>query len=300
MPSTKAYALIADLCLTDVQLMENGYPRPTSRSGVARVHKTQGAVPTNKSDRYCRRCGIVFKLTEYDEECVDRCNYHPKCPGFRRGFADNAHRCCQLPSGSPGCSYANYHVTDYVDFGHMTGFVQTSETDDGYVPTRKDIFALDCEMCYTTVGLELTRVTVVDINKTVVYDALVKPDNRIVDYNTTYSGISAATLANVTRTLRDVQRMLRTMFNANTVLIGHSLESDLKALKLIHDRVVDTSVLYPHKMGPPKKRALKTLCIENLKRIIQEDGEWRGAREREGKEKIGWFSGSFAIQMAAR
>lgn len=63
------------------------------------------------------------------------------------------------------------------------------------------------------------------------------------------------------------------MFNSKTVLIGHSLESDLKALKLIHDVVVDTSVLYPHKMGPPKKRALKTLCIENLKRIIQEDGK---------------------------
>lgn len=51
------------------------------------------------------------------------------------------------------------------------------------------------------------------------------------------------------------------------------MESDLKMLKLIHDVVVDTSVLYPHKMGPPKKRALKTLCIEHLKRIIQEDGK---------------------------
>lgn len=63
------------------------------------------------------------------------------------------------------------------------------------------------------------------------------------------------------------------MFHAKTVLVGHSLESDLKALKLIHDVVVDTSVLFPHKMGPPKKRALKTLCIENLKRIIQENGK---------------------------
>lgn len=62
------------------------------------------------------------------------------------------------------------------------------------------------------------------------------------------------------------------MFHSKTILIGHSLDSDMKALKLIHDVYVDTSVLYPHKMGPPKKRALKTLCIENLKRIIQENG----------------------------
>lgn len=95
------------------------------------------------------------------------------------------HRCCLQPSGSPGCSYANYHVTDYIDTSNLTGFIKTIDCDDDYTPTRKDIFALDCEMCYTTKGLELTRVTVVDINGKTVYDALVKPDNPIVDYNTT-------------------------------------------------------------------------------------------------------------------
>lgn len=80
-------------------------------------------------------------------------------------------------------------------------------------------------------------------------------------------------LENETRTLRDVQAVLLSMFHSKTILIGHSLESDLKVLKLVHDVVVDTSVLYPHKMGPPKKRALKTLCIDNLKRIIQESGK---------------------------
>lgn len=88
-----------------------------------------------------------------------------------------------------------------------------------------------------------------------------------------YSGITEEMLANETRTLRDVQAILMSMFNSQTILIGHSLESDLKSLKLIHNVVVDTSVLFPHKMGPPKKRALKTLCIENLKRIIQESGK---------------------------
>lgn len=41
-------------------------------------------------------------------------------------------------------------------------------------------------MCYTTVGTELTRVTVIGHDLSVVYDSLVKPRNRILDYCTKY------------------------------------------------------------------------------------------------------------------
>lgn len=145
---------------------------------------------------------------------------------------------------------------------------------DDYVCTKKDIFALDCEMCYTVAGLELTRITVIDYDERTVYDKFVKPQNRVIDYNTKYSGITEQTLmAPGVKTIVEIQAVLLSMFHSRTLLVGHSLESDLKALKIIHSSVVDTSVLYPHKMGPPKKRALKTLCNEYLKKIIQEDGE---------------------------
>ncbi|XP_073814969.1 uncharacterized protein [Musca autumnalis] len=271
LPSDKAYDMVFELRLTDEQLVSNGYPRPGIKPGTATIQCTKPMRRPNETERYCSRCGKVFNLTIYEQVCVDECNYHPKSTGYRRGFSDNYHRCCQQPAGTPGCSYANYHVSDFVDADNLIGFITTIDKDDpDYVPTKKDIYALDCEMCYTTHGVELTRVTVVDINCRTVYDALVKPDNKIVDYNTVYSGITEQMLANETRTLRDVQAILMSMFNSQTILIGHSLESDLKALKLIHNVVVDTSVLFPHKLGPPKKRALKTLCIEHLKRIIQE------------------------------
>lgn len=163
---------------------ENGYPRPTDKPGQAKFFTSAKLKPRRPNERYCSRCSKLFTLDTYDEPSIDECNFHPKSTGYRRGFADNLHRCCQQPAGTSGCSYGNYHVSDFMDYENITGFVTTIDRGEDYVPTKKDIFALDCEMCYTTAGLDLTRVTVVDFNEKVVYDALVKPDEKIVDYNT--------------------------------------------------------------------------------------------------------------------
>lgn len=85
-PSTKAYEMIAELHLNEDQLRENGYPRPGKKAGMATILKPQSRPATNNEmDRYCRRCGKLYRLDHYDEEHVDQCNYHPKSPGFRRG-----------------------------------------------------------------------------------------------------------------------------------------------------------------------------------------------------------------------
>ncbi|KAG0726437.1 RNA exonuclease 1 [Chionoecetes opilio] len=105
----------------------------------------------------------------------------------------------------------------------------------------------------------------------VVYEQLVKPENPILDYNTRFSGISESDMEDVKIGIRDVQAALLARFSDKTILIGHSLESDLHALKIIHNTVVDTAVVFPHKMGPPFKRALRNLAAEYLKKIIQDD-----------------------------
>ena len=97
-----------------------------------------------------------------------------------------------------------------------------------------------------------------------------------------FSGIKETDLAGVRTTLRDVQAQLLFQVAARDILVGHSLESDLRAVKLLHSRVVDTAIVFPHKMGPPYKRALRTLAVEQIQRIIQNDGgstelfTWRG------------------------
>lgn len=185
--SAKAYNMVADCVLDEEQLRENGFPMQGPRPGQAIVegfYRREQPKPRNEDERYCQRCGKLFNVASYLEPARDECNYHPKGTGYRRGFADNQHRCCQQPAGTPGCSYSDYHVSHYVDYANLTGFVRTLDREEGYVCTRKDIYALDCEMVYTTKELELARVTVVDVAGKVVYDACVKPDNHIVDYNT--------------------------------------------------------------------------------------------------------------------
>jgi RNA exonuclease 1 len=128
-------------------------------------------------------------------------------------------------------------------------------------------------MCYTAAGLELTRVTVVDHTLKSIYETLVKPDLPVVDYNSRFSGITAGLLAGVKTRLQDVQRHLLSLFSTDTILIGHSLNSDLLALKLIHSKVVDTSIVFPHPRGLPYRRALRTLAADILRKIIQENVE---------------------------
>ena len=60
------------------------------------------------------------------------------------------------------------------------------------------------------------------------------------------------------------------------MLVGHSIESDLRALKLVHFRVVDTAALYPHPKGLPFKMSLKGLAKEFLEQEIQQGGGTSG------------------------
>uniref|UniRef100_A0A915JE59 Uncharacterized protein n=1 Tax=Romanomermis culicivorax TaxID=13658 RepID=A0A915JE59_ROMCU len=69
------------------------------------------------------------------------------------------------------------------------------------------------------------------------------------------------------------------MIDISTILVGHSLESDLKSMKIIHNNVVDTSIVFPHRMGLPYKRALKTLMLEFLEKIIQDEVEGHDSKE---------------------
>ena len=132
------------------------------------------------------------------------------------------------------------------------------------------LFAIDCEMCKTAEGSEVTQIAVVDESLNCIYKSYIKPANPIVDYVTQYSGITAEILKDVTTTLPQVIKHLNNILPTQAVFVGHSLENDLKCLKLYHDKVMDTATLYSSGKGGSMKPGLRYLAMRFLKAKIQD------------------------------
>jgi RNA exonuclease 1 len=135
-------------------------------------------------------------------------------------------------------------------------------------------------MVETRTGLELARVTLCQlktfntadgrIETELVFDALVRPTNTVLDYKTEFSGMTAEILNDNTKdicVLEQVQAALLATIRWNDIVIGHSLENDLRATRWIHETVIDTSVLFrPNKSF---KYSLRHLAAVLLKLRIQ-------------------------------
>ncbi|OMH85773.1 RNA exonuclease 3 [Zancudomyces culisetae] len=59
------------------------------------------------------------------------------------------------------------------------------------------------------------------------------------------------------------------MISKDTILLGHGLENDLRALRIVHENVIDTADMFPHHLGLPYRYSLKLLASKYLKSFIQ-------------------------------
>ncbi|XP_012058990.1 PREDICTED: uncharacterized protein LOC105622170 [Atta cephalotes] len=265
-------------CSTNKRLEKTGCENennPANRKNREEKKESGASGNTGLLERTCVRCYKIFYADQNGEYLnAERCVYH--CGKLYNRMTNDSWywTCCNQARFSRGCAEWKTHVwTGLVPGinGPFAGYVHTMPSPMFLHDNNYGIYAMDCEMCFTLQGLELARVSLVDLYGQVVYDTLVKPSAEIIDFNTKFSGITEDDMSNITKTLSEVQNDLLNFIHAETILMGHSLGNDLKALRLIHKNVVDTSVMFPHYLGLPYRIGLKTLAQKVLNRKIQEE-----------------------------
>lgn len=135
------------------------------------------------------------------------------------------------------------------------------------------LISLDCEMV-TCEGdaKELVRVCAVGSDCNTLVDELVAPNGKVTNYVTSITGVSEKDLQGVTLTQADAQNLVMDLLTPGTILVGHSLHHDLRALRIDHKRVIDTSLLFRDASWPPAySPSLSSLCQAILKYNFRED-----------------------------
>ncbi|KAJ5119111.1 hypothetical protein N7526_010748 [Penicillium atrosanguineum] len=167
----------------------------------------------------------------------------------------------------------------------LTSFVVTPQQLPNQSQKRRRAVVLDCEMVQVEGNCrELAYLTAVDfLTNEILIDNYVQPTKRVWSWNTRYSGISCAEMNRARaegRALNGWQHARQVLWeyvDADTVLMGHSLQNDLKVLGFYHSRIVDSqiltseavSILLPSDMALTRRWGLKTLAKELLEDDIQ-------------------------------
>jgi RNA exonuclease 1 len=245
-------------------------------------------------EKTCCRCGRAF-ISEayYRDDNRESCMYHYGRLQNVKGQTGKIYACCHGGLASAPCTTAPRHV--FLTKGLFSG-QQVWSSADWQVNSEHQhlLLAVDGEMCHTEAGLEICRLTAVGWDEERVLDVLIHPETPIVDYNTRFSGLTAASfeeggfpsgvvpvgLPQQTFTLHQVMtEVLPLVMGPQTLLVGHSLENDLLKLRLDHPRILDTSILYPHNKGPPYRMALRDLSRVHLQQFLQEGSDGHDSYE---------------------
>ncbi|MPC76204.1 RNA exonuclease 1 [Portunus trituberculatus] len=263
---SQLYARLNRRTLSEAQLFHHGFPRPSNLPGKARVRvhpDTFWTAQPSLRKRICERCKKTYEVDSSGYPVVkEECRWH-----LWRA-KNGIYGCCGRSTYGKTCKTSPLHVTSNIDPDNLKGFIDTSDSD----VSSTSVFALDCEMVSTTRGMEIAAITVVDHQCKVVYETLVLPEGRIIDYNTIFSSLTSDKFRDVTTKLEDVHTKLMSLVGTHTILVGHGLHNDLLRLQLFHGRVVDTIYLYPHPKGLPAKNPLRFLKQRHLPHLLVNEG----------------------------
>ncbi|KAI6801332.1 hypothetical protein KC332_g13527 [Hortaea werneckii] len=279
------------------------------------------AVEASKNYEVCERCSARFQIfphrnNEGQVTTNGPCRHHPLRKAYpQRTKADTGpkepyHPCCQALVGSLGCTESEHHVFKTSTPARMAAvlpFVSTPANDqprESKSGQKVGAVAFDCEMGYTTLGMEVIRVTaVVWPTGEELLDILVRPLGIVLDLNSRFSGVFPEDITNaipyfpttehnspsdpssssspqplpIVASPQEARTHLLTYLTTSTPLIGHAIENDLSAIRLCHPTIIDTVLCFPHpRRGLPMRLGLRHLAEKFLQRAIQQGGPERG------------------------
>lgn len=278
----------------------------------AEVTEAKRGIEAAQGWEKCDRCAGRFQVFPGRREdgtlaSGGRCTYHPgkivrparKATDHITGQSEAYFPCCHETVGtSAGCTKAEHHVFKVTDAKRLAAVLQFEETPSRETTEPRKPVTFDCEMAYTTLGMELIRLTAVSWPKgEMLLDVLVKPFGEVLDLNSRYSGVfpehyvnaipygtkpPSTTVNNGNDSSSPMQvvdspaaarALLFEFIDPETPLIGHAIDNDLNVVRVIHPTIIDTVLLYPHPRGLPIRYSLKHLTKLHLDRDIQMGGD---------------------------
>ncbi|CAG8898821.1 unnamed protein product [Penicillium egyptiacum] len=144
--------------------------------------------------------------------------------------------------------------------------------------THRKAIVVDCEMIETTVCTSvLGFITAIDfLTGEVLINSYVAPTAPVTNWLTPVSGITpeamdvAITDGKAFLSNDAARQALKKFLDEDTVLIGHALQHDLRALNLLHGRIVDTSIVTAEAVFPNFSAKTTLARVWGLKTLAKE------------------------------
>ncbi|KAF8247002.1 hypothetical protein K440DRAFT_601563 [Wilcoxina mikolae CBS 423.85] len=250
-------------------------PEELSRCGFTLSPYTQEKIEMMQRCYQCRNGVTAMECYIHPGRIIKKFNHETR--KVERYFS-----CCSavmLKGHTRGCVALPSHTFEsLVDLAWNWTFLSALPPLLG-LPKRKAV-VLDCEMCGAEFNRsELILLSVVDFfTAEVLINSLVRPLVPVIQWRTQYSGVSekmmreAVASGNYIDGWHNARTLLFQYIDTDTILMGHSLNNDLDQLRLIHQKVIDSSLLIPKLKS--SKHGVQGLSAELLQKQVQRGGRW--------------------------
>ncbi|KAI1345680.1 ribonuclease H-like domain-containing protein [Xylaria sp. FL0043] len=200
------------------------------------------------------------------------CTFHPS-----KRLQGGPYKCCN--TSGRGCKTLPSH-----DFRLPARASTHKDSRPSPPPSAEPKFravVIDCEMVGVVGGAgEVVSVCAADfVTGAVLVNRLVRPGQQIIQMRSSIHGITKSALDKATAQgqalagWKGARLELWKYIDADTILVGHALQHDLNALRMIHPRVVDSGILSGNAVGHGRTQVgLQALCSELVNIEIRHGG----------------------------